>query len=106
MLGIALMWCAGLTEYLNGLCTYLLQVNTQALKHTCRDPFTFTDKTEQKMFCTDIMMIQATSLVDGQLDHFFGSRSEANLAEDDAISTTNYKFNGTTNLVQFDAEVT
>ena len=51
-------------------------------------------------------MIQATSLVNGQLDHFFGTRSEADLTEDDAISTTNYKFNGTPNLIQFDAEVT
>src|SRR5947209_252465 len=106
VLGIALVWCAGLTEDLNGLCANLLQVDTQALKHASRDTFAFADKTEQKMFCTDIMMIQATSLVNGQLDHFFGTRSQADLAEDDAISATNYEFNGAANFVEFNAEVT
>src|SRR6266568_6437428 len=58
------------------------------------------------MLCADIMMIQATSLIDGKLDDLFGAWSESNFTKDDAISPANYKFNGATNLVQFDTEIT
>src|SRR6266571_4728869 len=58
------------------------------------------------MLCADIMMIQATSLIDGKLDDLFGAWSESNCTKDDAISPANYKFNGATNLVQFDTEIT
>ena len=51
-------------------------------------------------------MIQATSFINGQLDHFFGTWSQADLTENDAVSTANYKFNGTPNFVKFDAKVT
>ena len=51
-------------------------------------------------------MIQATSFIDCQLNHFFGAWSEADLTEDYAVSTANYKFNGAANFVEFDAEVT
>src|SRR5690242_18528766 len=52
------------------------------------------------------MMIQAASFIDGKLNHLFGTWSQTNLAQDDTISTANYKFNGATDLVQLHAEVT
>ncbi len=51
-------------------------------------------------------MIQAASFVDGELNHLFGTRSQTNLAQDDAVSPANNKFNGTSNFVEFDTEVT
>src|SRR5256886_3605783 len=58
------------------------------------------------MLCTDIMMIQAASFIDSQLNHLFGTRSQANLTKDDAISTPNNKFNGAANFVQLNAQIT
>ncbi|GHO54623.1 hypothetical protein KSB_30980 [Ktedonobacter robiniae] len=57
------------------------------------------------MFCTDIMVIQATSLIDSQLDNLLRTRRQANLAEHDAVSAPDNKFNGATNFVQFDTEI-
>ena len=51
-------------------------------------------------------MIQATGFINCKLDHFFGTRCEADLTEDYAVSTANYKFDGAANLIQFNAEVT
>ncbi len=61
---------------------------------------------KQEMFCPDIMMIQAASFINGELNHLFGTRSQPNLAQDDAVSPANNKFNGAPNFVQFDPEVT
>src|SRR5256885_5348750 len=58
------------------------------------------------MFGTNIIMIQATSFINCQLNYFFGTRRKANLAQDDAVSMANDKFDGAANLLQFDAEVT
>src|SRR5205085_10962540 len=100
------MWRAGLTEYLNGLCAYLFEVDTQTFQHASRDAFTFAHKAEQEMFSTNIVMIQATSFIHGQLDHLFGAWRQADLTQDNAITTSNNKFNGPANLVQFDAQIT
>jgi len=51
-------------------------------------------------------MIQAASLIYGQLDHLLGTWSQTDLAQDNAVSAANNKFNGATNLVQLHAEVT
>jgi len=51
-------------------------------------------------------MIQAASFIDSQLNHLFGTRSQANLTKDDAISTPNNKFNGAANFVQLNAQIT
>jgi hypothetical protein len=58
------------------------------------------------MLCTNIVMIQATGFINGKLNHFFGTRGEADLTEDYAVPATNDKFNGTANFIQLDAEVT
>ena len=50
-------------------------------------------------------MIQAARLINGQFNHLLGTWSQANLAKDDAVSTTNDKFNGTANFVQFNAKI-
>jgi len=51
------------------------------------------------------MMIQATSFIDGQLDHLFGTWRQTDLTENDAVAATNNKFDGTANLIKFDAEI-
>src|SRR6266516_6840961 len=57
------------------------------------------------MFCTNIMMIQATSFIYCQLNHLFGLWRQADLTEHDAISTANNKFDGAANFVQFNTEI-
>jgi hypothetical protein len=50
-------------------------------------------------------MIQATSFIDGQLNHLFGTRRQTDLTENDTVAATNNKFDGTANLIQFYAEI-
>ena len=51
-------------------------------------------------------MIQATSFVNGQLDHLLDAWSQAKFAQDDVISPTNNKFNGATNFMLLYTKVT
>jgi len=44
-------------------------------------------------------MIQATGLVNGQFYHLFGTWRQTDLTENDTVTTTNNKFNGTSNFV-------
>src|SRR5260221_9201258 len=50
-------------------------------------------------------MFQAVSLINGELDHFFSTWGEGNFTKHNAISTSNYKLNGATDLGQFHTEV-
>jgi hypothetical protein len=50
-------------------------------------------------------MIQAASFINSKLDNLFGTRSQADLTENDTITTTNNKFYGAANFVQFNTEV-
>src|SRR6266446_2756881 len=51
------------------------------------------------------MMIQATSFIHSEFDHFFSARGEAKFTKHNGISTTDHRFNGVANLFQLDAEV-
>ena|SRR5436190_15639701 len=50
-------------------------------------------------------MIQATSFINSKLDNLFGTRSQADLTENDPITTANNKFYGAANFVKLDTEV-
>src|SRR5258708_28923355 len=50
-------------------------------------------------------MIQATSFIHGEFEHFFGAWGEAKFTRNNAISTPNDKLNGITNLGQVHAEI-
>jgi hypothetical protein len=65
MLRIALVWCTRLTENLYCLCTDLFQIHAEAFQNACCDTLALAYKTEEKMLCTDIVMIQAPSFVYG-----------------------------------------
>jgi len=69
------------------------------------DTFTLAHQTQEEMFCSNVMMVQAVSFIYSEFDHFFGAWSEANFTKNNAISTTYHSFNSFANLVQFDAEV-
>src|SRR6266700_1353143 len=97
---------AGLSEHLDRLRAHLLEVDSQAFQYTCSDAFTFTYQSQQEVLCADIVMVQATSFINCQLNHLFGTRSKTDLAEHNAVSTANDKFNGAANFVEFNAEVT
>src|SRR5215212_1607571 len=57
------------------------------------------------MLCTDIVVIEATRLVDRQLDDFLRPRRQTNLAHDHGLATANDKFNRRANLWQLNAHV-
>src|SRR5260370_36381060 len=95
----------GVTEHHDRLRAHPFQLDAQPLQHARGQAFAFAHQPQQEMLRADIMMIEAASLVDGEFDHFLGARGEADLAEDNTISTANDKFNGGTNLVQVYAEV-
>ncbi len=104
--GVAFVRRAGLAEHLNGLGAHLLQVDAQTFQHAGGDTLALAHETKQQVFCSDIVMIQTTSFINGQLDHLFGAWSQTNFAQHDAVSTSNNKFNGAANLVQFNAQIT
>src|SRR2546421_9053945 len=56
------------------------------------------------MFCSDIVMIEAASFIDGQLDHLFGTRRQADFTRDEVIPTANYIFDGLTCLLEIDSQ--
>src|SRR5712692_2784103 len=51
-------------------------------------------------------MVQATSLINSQLDHLFGAWGQTYLAEHDAVSTTNNGFDSISYLVQIHIKLT
>src|SRR6266851_680401 len=51
------------------------------------------------------MMVQAASFIHSEFDHLFSAWGEANFTKNNAISTSNDKLNGRTDLGQFHAEV-
>src|SRR5260370_11724677 len=53
----------------------------------------------------DVLMVEAVSFIHSEFDHFFGAWGEAKFTKHNAISTSNDKFSGRTNLVQFHAKV-
>src|SRR5260370_42484023 len=57
------------------------------------------------MFCSNVMVIQATSFIQGEFDHFFSARGEANFTKNNVISMTDYGLNGYADLIQLNAEV-
>jgi hypothetical protein len=57
------------------------------------------------MLCPNIVMIQATSLVNSELNHLFGTWREADLTKDNTIATANNKSNGTANFVKLHTEI-
>src|SRR6266581_6043653 len=50
-------------------------------------------------------MIQATSFISGEFDHFFSARGEAQCAGDTMISSSNNKLNSRTDLIDLYAKV-
>ena len=93
-------------KYLDGLRAHLLQIDAQALQHAGGDALAFAHQAQQQMLGADVMMIQAARFIDGQLDHLFGARRQADFAQHDAVAPPNNKFNGAANLVQFNAQIT
>jgi hypothetical protein len=57
------------------------------------------------VFCPNVLVIEAMGFINGQLDNFFGTWGQADLAENGVITTTNNEFYGVTNFVQVDAEL-
>ena len=57
------------------------------------------------MLCTDVVVVEAARLVDGQLDHFLGAGSEPDVAGDGAVATPDDELDGGAYLGQLYTQV-
>ena len=51
-------------------------------------------------------MVQATSFVNCEFNHFFGAWCKSDFSKDNAVSAANNKLNSVSYLVQFYSEIT
>src|SRR5260370_18572891 len=58
------------------------------------------------MLSTDIVMVQATSFVNCEFNHFFGAWGKSDFSKNNAVSAANNKLNSVSYLVQFYPEIT
>ena len=55
-------------------------------QHTCRDTLAFPDQTEQEVFSSNVVVIQASGFIYCQLDHLFSARRQTNFAQHNAVA--------------------
>ena len=65
-----------------------LEVHAQALEDACGDALALTDEAEEQVLRADVGVVQAPRLVDGELDHLLGARSQADLTRRRAVAPT------------------
>src|SRR5690606_14012854 len=90
---------------LHHLCANLLQVHTKAFEDARSDAFALTDKAEQEVLCSNVMVVQPSGLIDRKLNDLLGARSETDFPNDNRLATANDELNGRANLGELDAHV-
>ena len=83
----------------------LVEVHTQGFEHAGGDALAFADEAEQQVLGADVVVAQAASLVDGQLDDALGTRGQADLTDDRAIAAADDELDGRADLGQLDVHV-
>jgi len=84
---------------------YLRQVDPQTFEDTSSNAVLLVNQTEQQVFRPNSVMIQVASAVPAQLDDHFGTGSQADLTENDMITTTYKRFYGAASFMQVNTEV-
>ncbi len=92
-------------EDLEHIRSHLLQVEVKAFQHTGGNAFTLTYQSQQEMLSPNVMMMEAASFINGQLNYLFGTRSQADFAMYDAVSTTNDTLDGLTSSLEIHTQV-
>ena len=83
----------------------LVEVDAERFEHAGRDTLALAHEAEEEMLRADVVVPEAASLVDGQLDDTLGARGQADLADDRAIATTDDELDRRAHLGQLDVHV-
>ena len=83
----------------------LVQADAERLEHAGRDPFAFADQAEEQVLGPDVVVAEAASLVDGQLDDALGARRQPDLADDRPVAAADDELDGGPDLGQLDVHV-
>ena len=83
----------------------LVEVDAERLEDTGGDPLALADEAEEQVLRADVVVAEATRLVDGQLDDPLRARGEADLADDRAIAAPDDELDRGPDLGQLDVHV-
>ena len=94
-----------LGQHADDLVADLVEIHAQRLEDTGRDALAFADETQEQVLGPDVVMAEASGLVDGQLDDALRSRGETDLAHDGTIASTDDELDRRPDLGQLDVHV-
>ena len=83
----------------------LVEVDAEALEDAGGDALALPDEAEQEMLRADVVVAEATRLVDRQLDDPLRPRRQAHLADDGSVAATDDELDGGPDLGQLDVHV-
>ena len=83
----------------------LVQVHAETLEHACGDPLAFADEAEQQVLRADVVVTEATRLVDRQFDHALRARGQPDLAHDRTVTAADDELDGSAHLRELDVHV-
>ena len=83
----------------------LVEVDPERLEDTGGDPLALADEAEEQVLRADVVVPEATRLVDGQLDDPLGPRRQPDLADDRAIAAPDDELDRGPDLGQLDVHV-
>src|SRR5579859_1297943 len=92
-------------QYLDDFRTYYLQIYTQTLQHARGNPFTLSNQAKQQVLGPDVMVAEATCLVDRQLNHLLGARRQADFTRYLRFTAANDEVDGGPYLAKIDAKI-
>ena len=84
---------------------HLVEVHAEGLQDAGGDPLALADQAEQQMLGADVVVAEPARLVDRELDHPLGPRSQADLADDRPIAAADDELDRGSDLGQLDAHV-
>ncbi len=94
-----------LAQDVDHLVADLVEVHAQALEHAGRNPLAFADEAQEEVLGADVVVAQASRLVDGQLDHALGAWGQPDLTDDRAVATADDELHRGTHLGELDVHV-
>ncbi len=83
----------------------LVEIDAQRLQDARGDALALADQSEQQVLRPDVVVAEASRLVDGQLDHPFRARGQPDLTDDRSIAATDDELDGRPHLRQLDVHV-
>ena len=106
-LGLAAAGARGarLREHADDFVADLVEVDAERLEDAGGDALPFADQAEQQMLRADVVVAEATGLVDGQLDDALGARGQPDLTDDRAVAAADDELDGRAHLGQLDVHV-